>query len=383
MKAGLRKRRLFLGFTILLCLYVLWLGSILFRYRAGRMMPAERLRSTHEVQGVYHIHTLYSDGSKPLEKIAAAASRQGLDFIILTDHGNPNRPSLASQGWRGDLLVLAGSELSVSRGHLVALDFRPPAGLFSQNAEEAVQEIAAGGGFAVIAHPFSKTKWSWGDFAGYAGIELINGDAMVRGNFFSSIPYLPTLLLSPRIFLLKALERPSQSLRKWDELGARRAVYGYFGADAHLAYRALFSCFRLHVLLGEPLAEEFENAKTQVFNSLRRGTFYCAVDAAQPASGFDFWVESRRSRSSMGSAVPADPSSRVELRAKGAFPFAVEIRLLRDGEVVLSSRGPEVSYSPGGPGVYRVEVYLQGRSPLARDFPWIISNPIYLREAGT
>jgi len=383
MKAGSWKRRLLSGLAILLAFYFLWLGSVFLRYRAGREMPAGKRFPGREVQGVYHIHTAFSDGRRPLEKIVATASSQGLDFIILADHGNPNRASLDSQGWKEDVLVLAGSELSVSRGHLVALDFRPPDGTFAPNAEVAAQEVAAAGGFTIIAHPFSKTRWSWGEFAGYSGIEVVDSDSMLKKNFARAIPYLPALLVSPRIFLLKTLERPWQSLRKWDELGAAHPVYGYFSVDAHLAYRILFSCLRLHVLLEEPLAAEFEKASAQVFNSLRRGAFYCAVDSAKPASGFAFWLESQGGRFPMGSAVPRNALSQMQLRARTAFPFAVEIHLLRDGKVVLRSEGPDISFPCKRPGVYRVEVYLQGRSPLARDFPWIISNPIYLREAGT
>jgi hypothetical protein len=382
MKTSSWKKRLFAGLIVLLGLYVLWFGSILLRHRAGRETPAQKKPSPYEVQGVYHIHTTFSDGRKPLEKVVAAASRQHLDFIILTDHGNPNRASLAGQGWKENVLVLAGSELSVSRGHLVALDFRPPDGTFAQNAEEAAQEVAAAGGFTVIAHPFSKTRWSWGGSAEYAGIEIADSDSMVKRNFLPAIPYLPALLLSPRIFLLKTLERPSQSLRKWDEMSAKQAVYGYFSADAHLAYETLFSCFRLHVLLEEPLSGEFGQARAQVFNSLRRGAFYCAVDSARPAGGFVFWAESQGSRFPMGSTVSPAPSSRVQLRSEAAFPFTVQTRLLLDGEVVLRSEGPEISCPSMKPGVYRIEIYLQGGSPLARDFPWIISNPIFVREGG-
>jgi len=382
MKIGPWKKRLFAGFVFLLGLYVLWFGSILLRHRAGRGRPAEKKPSTYEIQGVYHIHTTFSDGRQPLEKVVAAASRQHLDFIILTDHGNPNRASLAGQGWKENVLVLAGSELSVSRGHLVALDFRPPDGTFAQNAEEAAQEVAAAGGFTVIAHPFSKTRWSWGGFTGYAGIEIADSDSMVKKNFLPAIPYLPALLFSPRVFLLKTLKRPSQCLRKWDEMGEKQVVYGYFSADAHLAYETLFSCFRLHVLLEEPLAGEFEQARAQVFKSLRRGAFYCAVDSARPAGGFTFWAESRGSRFPMGSAVPPAPSFPVQLRAEAAFPFAVQTRLLRDGEVVLRSEGSAISFPSDRPGVYRIEIYLRGGSPLARDFPWVISNPIFIREDG-
>jgi hypothetical protein len=381
MKAGSWKKRLLSGLVILLGLYFTWLGAVLLFYRTRRVAPQEI--PPDEVQGVYHIHTAFSDGYRSLEKIAATASRQRLDFIILADHGNPNRASLASQGWQGRLLVLAGSELSVSRGHLVALDFRPPTGTFAQNAEEAAQQVAAEGGFTVIAHPFSKTQWSWGSFAGYSGIEVINGDSMVKRNFVRSLPYLPAFLVSPRIFLLKTLQRPGQSLRKWDELGRSQPIYGYFAADAHLAYGALFPCFRLHVRLEGPLAREFEKARTQVFGSLRRGSFYCAVDAARPASGFDFWAERDAGRFAMGTSLALNPSSRVELRAKAAFPFAVETCLFRDGVAVLRSEEPEISFPAEGPGVYRIEVFLRGRSPLAGDFPWITSNPIYVREDGT
>jgi hypothetical protein len=176
------------------------------------------------------------------------------------------------------------------------------------------------------------------------------------------------------------LERPAQTLRKWDELAAGRPVSGYFSVDAHLAYSILFSCFRLHMLLEEPLAAEFEKARSQVFNALRRGAFYCAVEAARPASGFNFWLESGRGRFPMGATVPPAPLSRPQLRAETAFPFPIDIHLLRDGEVVLRTKGPSISFPSEKPGVYRIEIYLRGRSPLARDIPWIISNPIYIRE---
>jgi hypothetical protein len=59
----------------------------------------------------------------------------------------------------------------------------------------------------------------------------------------------------------------------------------------------------------------------------------------------------------------------------------VETRFVRDGETVLSSKAKDASLTPRQPGVYRVEIYLEGWSPLARNIPWIISNPIFLKEA--
>ena len=46
------------------------------------------------VRGVYHIHTNRSDGSGTPDEVAEAAARAGLQFIILTDHGDGNRPPI-------------------------------------------------------------------------------------------------------------------------------------------------------------------------------------------------------------------------------------------------------------------------------------------------
>ena len=85
--------------------------------------------------------------AKTVDEIAATAERAGLDFVILTDHGAPNLPSLDSQGKIGRVLVLAGTEISSSRGHLVALGFDPPSRPFSQTADLAVREVRSLWGF--------------------------------------------------------------------------------------------------------------------------------------------------------------------------------------------------------------------------------------------
>ncbi len=374
------KKRIIRTLLFLLCLYALWLGSILIRFRAPRDILRFKESPYFEVQGVYHIHTTHSDGTRTTGKVAAAAARQHLDFIILTDHGNPNRPSLAEQGWKEDVLVLAGSELSVSRGHMVALDFEMSRGTFAQDAELAAQQVKAEGGFLIIAHPYSKARWSWGGAIDPDGIEIVDSDSMIKRNFLSALPYLPVFPFSPRLFLLKTLERPVRTLRKWDELCAVRNVSGYFSADAHLTYGALFSCFRLHVLLGEPLAKPFDEAKDQIFSALRRGRFYSAVDAARPAGGFLFWAESGDTSFPMGSTLSFSATPRLRLRAEADFPQNVEMRLLRDGKTVLRTESREISTVPEEPGTYRIEVYLRGKTLLAEDFPWIVSNPIFWRE---
>jgi len=372
----LRKKKILLSILALFLLYVIWLSFNLLRFRTYKA-PAIK-PSPLEIEGAYHIHTTFSDGRESLDEIAKLASQANLDFIILTDHGNPNHESYSSQGWKEGVLVLAGSELSVSRGHLVALDFELPSRSFSQNAEDAFYEIKAGGGFSIISHPYSKTHWSWGKFIEYSGIEIINGDTALKKNIIASIPSLPALLIKPEYTFLKMLDRPHQNLRKWDELNNLHPIYGYFSLDAHLLYRPALNFLRLHLLLKTPLSDDFDTAKHQVYEALRKGRFYNSIHAAANAYGFRFSGEEGGKTVLMGSTVMLD--SPVTLNINAPFPFAKEVHLVHNGKKIFSSNEESVSYEAAHPGTYRVEVHLTERSPLGKNIPWVVSNPIFLRE---
>lgn len=361
---------------VLFLIYALWLSFNLLRFKTYTSLTLKT--SPLEIEGVYHIHTKFSDGRSHPDKIAKLASLASLDFIILTDHGNPNTESFSSQGWKEGVLVLAGSELSVSRGHLVALDFKLPSRPFSQTAEYAVHEIHSSGGFSIIAHPYSKVQWSWGEFVDYSGIEIINGDTMAKKNIIFSLPYIPGLLVKPDYTLLKMLDSPERNLRKWDALSELHLIYGYFAADAHLLYRPLFRLLKLHLLLERPLSADFEAAKSQVYNALRKGRFYNAIDAAAHANGFMFWGEKRGEKIQMGHSAFID--SPVTLHIHAPFPYAKEVHLIHNGEHIFHSPDEEISYAATEPGTYRVEVYLRERTPLGKKIPWIVSNPIFLRK---
>ncbi|HBC46644.1 MAG TPA: histidinol-phosphatase, partial [candidate division Zixibacteria bacterium] len=46
-------------------------------------MPDKEL---HEIVGVIHIHSDYSDGSKSIPEIARIGESAGLDFLMFSDH---------------------------------------------------------------------------------------------------------------------------------------------------------------------------------------------------------------------------------------------------------------------------------------------------------
>jgi len=389
-------------------LYAAWLAYSELSFRTYRDRDWSGISSgppLRELQGIYHVHTSFSDGHATVDEIAALAARQGLDFVVLTDHGNPNHASLRAAGRRKGVLVLAGSELNVNRGHLVALGFRSPPGegKLPSIAEDAVAAVKDLGGFAVIAHPYSKVKWSWGDWgesSDYSGIEIVNADTMFKNNYRRVLAYAPLLLLGSRLPLVKMLEHPASNLERWDKRGEKAPIAGYFSADAHLYYRGIFGLLRLHVLVDRPDTSGRADRtadESAIWDALRHGRFYNAVEAVADASGFRFEAFDEavgpmradlttRPRLSpiygMGDTIVPGLTAAKRIRFRVLVPhrFRKEIRLLRDGRVIAATDGNTLDAPSEGPGVYRVEVYLRERTPLGKDIPWIVSNPIYVRK---
>jgi hypothetical protein len=361
---------------VFILIYSVWLGVGILSYKQHDSTPIQD--SIHEVQGVYHIHTTHSDGKKTPGEIAKLASSASVDFIILTDHGNPNFESLAAEGWKEGVLVLAGSELSTSRGHLVALDFGHPENSFITDADKAAYQIKSLNGFSIIAHPYSKVHWTWGDSQYSSGIEIINADSMLKTKIWRWIPFTPSLFIRPEYFLLKILNVPQKNLFKWDALNQSLQFHGYYSTDAHLLYKPLLSFLRLHLLLDKPLSSEFEAAKKQVFNALKQGQFYSAVDAAAQAGGFRFWMSDGESKIIMGGS--GNLEDRTTLLVNLPQAISKETHLIFNGQSILQSSDDTIEFRVEKPGVYRVEVFLKERSPLNKRIPWILSNPIFIKE---
>jgi hypothetical protein len=393
------KRIFWRALLVLVAAYILWLSYLLLTFRTykGAGLPAASPKippaqmgkepapletlspdSLIEIEGVYHLHTKLSDGWKTADQVAKTASETAVDFIILADHGRPNFDSLRCEGWKEKVLVLAGSELSENRGHLVGLGFAPPSRQFSQIAENAVSEIKDLGGFTVIAHPDSKTRWTWGEFVDYSGMELVNVDTIFKKKTWRLLPYLPVFFIKPQLVMLKMLKRPAQNLKKWDTLSRIRPFFGYFSTDAHMFYRPALSLLRIHVLLEEPLSQDFTTAMAQVYDALKKGLFYNAVESAADARGFRFWAERRSRFTHMGGERTI--SNWIALNVRAPFPFATEIHLLQNGHLRERIAGGPLSLKIKEAGVYRVEVYLKEKSALDEKFPWIVSNPIFLRK---
>jgi hypothetical protein len=242
------------------------------------------------------------------------------------------------------------------------------------------------GGFGFAAHPFTegskRFKRPGMPFGGLDcdalhGIELWNM-ANDAGEQLGSIPAALRFLAMPA----RVLDHPPErNMRAWDELCRTRRVPAIGGLDAHqygkrigpfvpvrvMAYHRSFKLVRTHVLCEQAPARELEHDRALVYDALREGRCYIAVEAVAPARGFRF----EAADVTMGGEAPAGLHT-LHVRT----PLPARLRLLRDGTEIAAASGTTLDADVEEPGAYRVEAY---RAARGRERTWIVSNPIYLR----
>ena len=336
---------------------------------------------------VVHIHSTHSDGTGTVREIARAGARARADVVLLTDHDTMAARKLGEEGWYGDVLLLAGEEVSPpGRDHYLAFGVDEHVRHRGLDACGIARAVRDAGGFGFAAHPFSegseRFKRPGMPFGGLDcdalhGIELWSF-ANDTGERIAGIPSLIRFLLAPG----RVLDHPPErNMRGWDELCRDRRVVAIGGLDAHqfgkrvgpvvplriMAYRRTFRYIRTHVLCPKPPSRELERDRELVFGALRAGRCYIAVDSVAPARGFRFEADDLP----MGGEAPA---GRRTLRAR--TPLAARLRLLRDGRELASAEGTSLDFEVDEPGTYRVEAR---RHAKGRERTWILSNPVYLR----
>ena len=336
---------------------------------------------------VVHIHSTHSDGTGTVPEIARAAARARADVVLLTDHDTVAARTLGEEGWYGDVLLLAGEEVSpLGRDHYLAFGLDEHVQHRGLDACAIARAVRDAGGFGFAAHPFSvgskRFKRPGMPFGGLDcdalhGIELWSF-ANDTGERIAGIPSLIRFLAVPT----RVLDHPPErNMSVWDELCRRRRVVAIGGLDAHqfgkrvgpivpvriMAYHRTFRHIRTHVLCAGPPSRELEPDRKLVFDALREGRCYISVDSIAPARGFRFEADDVP----MGGEAPA---GRRALHVR--TPLPARLRLLRDGEVLASAEGTLLDHEVEEPGVYRVEARRRAKG---RERTWILSNPVYLR----
>lgn len=364
--------------------------------------PGERRLSTPPadgVRGVIHVHSRRSDGSGTPEQIAAAARDAGLQFVILTDHGDGIRPPAAPR-YHSGVLVVDALEVSSHDGHVVALGLEKTPYPLGGDARDVIEDVARLGGMSIAAHPGStKPQLRWTEWSSpFNGLEWLNGDSESRDESWST--HARVLLTYPfrsPAVLASMLDRPDTTLRRWDALTARRRVVAVAAADAHarLDLRGEESAGGLGSLQVpgyEPMFRTFSITATDVtfvrdarqdaialLAAVRRGHVYSTIDALATPAAVSFQAARGDHTWTMGEFVPPGDNE-IEFQVDSNAPPGSRITLLKDGKVEAEAAGSSLRRMvPGTRAVYRVEIHLDG-APGSPPVPWVVTNPIYVRD---
>lgn len=344
--------------------------------------------------GVIHLHSAYSyDGRIPVGEIVKVANQSGVDFLILTDHSTLQARKDGCEGWHDGTLLIAGEEIAPRFNHYLAFQLEESvagaAELSSLSPQTYINRVRNGGGMGFIAHPdhegtalFHVKPYPWTDWSvtGYTGLGI--WDFMTDWQKGLS-GYLRAILsyAFPAFFL----RGPSpKTLSRWDALTRQRRVVGIGELDNHatlkrilglnlsfLPFKRVFRLIRTHVLTEGPLSGNSGADMATLFDALKKGRVYVALDYYRSSSGFSMLLTEEGRWATLGDEFILRHTAELKM----TFPFPARIRVIRNGSLYHQATGKELSVAISEPGVYRVEAYLNVFGII---HPWIFSNPLYV-----
>jgi hypothetical protein len=343
--------------------------------------------------GIIHFHSEYSfDGRVPLKDILRAARRNSIDFLMLTDHACLTAREKGMEGWRDDVLLIVGQEITPRFNHYLAFGIHTP--ITVDDDEEIppqvyIDEVNRQGGMGFIAHPdhegtelfhvkhFPWTDWNVSDYTGIGIWDFMS-------DWQSSLVNYPVAAMS-YLFPAFFLRGPRRiTLERWDSLTRQHKVVGIGELDNHdtpwrilgltlsvFPFTRAFRFVRTHVLTDEPLSGDGDRDASVILNALSRGRAYIAMEYFRNAKGFEFILSNGGNVATMGDTFPLKKVADLSVRV----PFSVRIRIIKDGVLWWEGEADHAEASVVAKGVYRVEAYLKSWGTFR---PWIFSNPIYV-----
>ena len=202
-------------FTLLIVVLVLLLSQVPFVYRRFKLRRLDAViqqlntqRTTGaqtgfvDYRGVVHVHSsLGGHSAGTFSEIISAAQANGLQFVIMTEHTvkDFDTASLTLKGMHGGVLFINGNEVSAENGdRLLVLP----------------EEIS------IVAYPEEFRNW---ETAGLDGVEIYN--VFTNARRVNPVAAFFDVLWSqrayPELIFALYLQRPDESLKKWDQALAR------------------------------------------------------------------------------------------------------------------------------------------------------------------
>ena len=346
-----------------------------------------------DYRGFFHIHSAFShDGTTDIKEIIKSAQRCGADFIVITDHFNMKTKEEGLEGYHGDLLVIAGEEISPYYNHYLAVGIKDAiAAETNENPQRYIDAVKKENAAGMIAHPdhagtktFNIRSYAWKEWnvSGYDSISIwdfmTDWHEKLTSHFRAFFAFLfPAFTLSgPK----------KETLERWDALnmeGKRETlVSGYGEIDNHNTRKKIFGvtlrifpfdfAFKTvstHILLKEKLSGDIETAKRQIVNAIKSSALYIAQEKWNDAKGFEFNLQSGSISASSGESIKLEQNTTLTVK----LPKKALIKIILNGKTLFSEVSGNLSKNITEKGIYRIEIY-QKRCFFYK--PWIFSNHI-------
>jgi hypothetical protein len=285
-------------------------------------------------------------------------------------------------------------------------------------AKQAVEN----GGVLFFAHPEEPRAW---DLPELTGMEIYNTHTDFKRIGLKGV--LPELLVNQRVYpdqvFHSLARRPTEFLRRWDDLNRTRHITGIAGNDCHqnTGFRGFYTTndtvwiedtspellkeIRLNFLT-RPLARfcfgplepgrklfhvqldpyermsrlvnthvlASELSETAILDALRHGRAFIGFDMVANSTGFQWLSTNAAGRAVMGEALEFAPETHLQ----AASPHPCRFTVVRDGAPIHTAEGRRLDWLATCPGTYRVEAELRIRGEWVA---WVYANPIELRQA--
>jgi hypothetical protein len=409
-------RRSLIKKFLAIVLVLLLLSQVPFAYRLYRLarlnamiqslnsqrVSSEKARWTEsfrEYKGVIHVHSFLGGHSTgTFQEIIAGAKANELDFVIMTEHveSSFDTSALTLSGVHDGVLFMNGNEVETSSGDRVlsipgSISF---AGATKRSTDEVMSSNHGRSALSIIAYPEQFT----GAVGSADGIELYNlfTNARKINRVVAFFDALWSHYGYPDLLFANYLQRPDESLSKWDQITTHKKLVGTAGNDSHSnigitlndssgneilgfkldPYATSFHLVRMHVLLPPDLHGPKPLEAAALLEALQAGHCFIGFDLLGNSTGFRFEAVNSSGTKIQGDDIRLQGDTRLNV----ALPVSSRVLIFKDGQVISDQSGvSSVDWKVTEPGVYRVEVYLPQLGEPAGKQPWIISNPIYVR----
>ncbi|MNL03826.1 hypothetical protein D3C87_1243740 [compost metagenome] len=400
--------KLLVTFSFFLVSYFLY-GFYINQYETStvpRQIHAEHAQNFYDYRGSLNIHTDLSAGSASASFVVTSAKLADLDFIMFTDVNVFDVPT-SFESYHGNLLVLNGGKFSYLDSRLIYYSLnQEPVGTNLGDAQVKLADLlsqktgANKDTLTILAHPYKAGYTLSGEIpSGMDGFEVLNLKSLAnRAWQESKLSTIWSLLIypfNPDLAFLRLFSEPSEEFALFDKMSQQRKIVAYAGTEASAralplanylvrfpSYKRSFEFMTTHVTLPSELTGSFNSDRSKIFNALKSGQFYIAMDMLGDPKGFIAMMESDGKNHLMGSEFKLGKNTALKIALPAAPRDFFEIMIYKDGALVKSLNEQPVTYEIKAPGVYRVQVKVIPMLPLPdakKWIPWIYTNNFYVR----